>query len=478
MSDEKYHIFIGIPNAGCIKPCALTSMVHATSRHTLHSCPLQFGDIEHNFNMMWCEALNTRESAGITHFAMVHTDIGTSQGWLDVLLDEMDRLDADVMTVVNAIKDDRGLTTTGVRYPGIWGTRRFTMKEIARLPETFSIADTDEPEAVLAINTGLWVCRIPTGGWPDKFPGFTCKHKIDVINGKFSPAFDSEDWLFSDWLATQGLKIYATRKVQAFHRGEIDFPNQGEWGRWTTEQQRPSQPLGAKLKVRPAPQITIEAERPIASDSLDHTQPLGAANDNSLSYAFNRKLFDLIPPEQCRVLDLGCSGGAFVRSILEAGGFAIGLEGSDFSLNSRRAEWATIPDYLFTVDVTAPFTLRNCSADPITFNVVTGWEFFEHIAEEDIAALFANLARHIEPEALLIASISASVEPHHRTARKKGWWIDRLCSLPGLQLEHVPELEAHFGEDLVRGSNKEGEISRSVIFRCHASSKSAVIASV
>src|SRR5665213_486259 len=103
-------------------------------------------------------------------------------------------------------------------------------------------------------------------------------------------------------------------------------------------------------------------------------------NDNSVNHAFNRKLFGLLPVASVRLLDLGCSGGAAVRSILEAGGFAIGIDGSDYSQKSRRAEWATIPDYLFTADATAPFAVKNCSPESIKFNVITAWEFFEHIA--------------------------------------------------------------------------------------------------
>ena len=460
-----YRIYLGQPNAGAIMPCAAAAVVYASHRRD-HICydPKQFGDIEHNFNMMFCDALNGRDEHRLTHFAMIHSDIGTQPGWLNVLLDEMDRVNADVMTTVIPIKDLRGLTTTGIRYPGVWGTRRFTMREVNRLPETFSIADTDEPDQILAINTGLWVARIPVGGWCDRFPGFTCKHKIVEEQGRRVPWFDSEDWLFSDWLHEQGLRVFATRKAKCFHRGGNDFSNEGTWGMCATEQQRPRRPLNRTIH---SPGITIETEKPIAVDSLDHTQPLGAAQDNSVNYAFNRKLFRLIPAESIRTLDLGCAGGGFVRSILEAGGFAIGIDGSDYSLKARRAEWPTIPDHLFTADVTARFTLRNCQPEPVKFNVVTAWEFFEHIAEEDLSTVFRNIQNHMEDGALLIASISASVEPHHKTSEPKDWWIDRMN---GTDLYHAPDLEDYFGEDLVRGSHEPGAISQSVIFRCHVRS--------
>src|SRR4051794_1825047 len=125
--------------------------------------------------------------------------------------------------------------------------------------------------------------------------------------------------------------------------------------------------------------ITIETQKPVAYDSPDHIQPVGTALDNSTSRRFNRKLFDYIPPREVRLLDIGCSGGGQVKSILDDGGFAVGIEGSDYSRKKKRAEWATIPGHLFTADVTVPFTLSEEDGaggrSPLRFNVITAWEF-------------------------------------------------------------------------------------------------------
>jgi hypothetical protein len=467
----QYTVYLAHPNAGHIMPCSELGVLRATEgKHNIVVNPMQFGDIEHNFNMLWCDALNRRQSHGVTHFAMIHTDISPEFYWLDKLIEEMDRLDADVMATIIAIKDGRGLTTTGIRYPGVWGTRRFVMREILRLPETFCITDTDEPDQILAINTGLWVCRLPAAGWPDAFPGFTCAHRLLWENGKRIPNFDSEDWLASDWFASQGLRVFATRKVQCEHIGAMSYGNQQLWGEWETELQRPPRPLTVRL---PDPQITVETDHPIAVDSFDHTNPLGTARDNSINYSFNRKLFELIRAAEVRALDLGCAGGGFVRSILEAGGFSIGLEGSDYSLKNKRAEWATIPDYLFTCDLSKPFKITNCSPDPVKFNLFTAWEFFEHLAEDQIPAVVTRLVDHADEGALLIGSISRHPEPHHVTIHPKDWWIGFLPSIHVTSLSrgktyalaHAPDLEAHFDNDLVRGSNNPGTYSFSVAFR-------------
>jgi hypothetical protein len=459
VSMESYNIFLAFPTGGNIKPCAHEAILNCSAKGLrVQEKTLQFGDIPHNFNMLFCEALNGRAN-GITHFAMLHDDCQPMPGWLDVLIEEMDRVDADIMSTVLGIKDDRGLTTTGVRYPGTWGTRRFVTRELMRLPETFCIADTDEPDAILAIGTACWICRLPKDGWPDRFPGFQNEHKITWHAGEPAPQFDSEDWLFSDWAASQGLRVYSTRKVVMFHQGAKFYPNTGMGGTWETELQRPTRPLTVGL---PDPQITIETEHPIAVDSLDHKQPLGSRIDNSSSRAFNRKLFELIPAKDVRLLDLGCSGGGFVRSILDAGGFAVGIEGSDFSMVRKRAEWGTIPQYLFTADATKPFTLRNCTPEPLQFNVVTGWEFWEHIPEACIAGVVENIVLHCAPGACFIGSISSNVEPHHCTAKPRQWWIDRFARC-GWTFCH--DLIEHFGENVVRGGSSPDGISYSVAFQ-------------
>lgn len=240
---QPYNVFLAQPNSGSVMPPCVSSLGNATAKHRTNLCLSQFGNVAHNFNMMWCQCLNSRANEGFTHFAMLHADIRISPFWLDVLLDEMDRVGADVMSTVMAIKDARGLTTTGIRYKGVWGTRRFTMAEIMDLPETFSIADTDSPEDILAVNTGAWVCRLPAGGWPNRFAGFTDKYEIRWYDGQAVAHFDSEDWLFSEWAAEQGLRVFATRKPEAYHIGAFEYGNSTKWGSWETDFQAPPKPV-------------------------------------------------------------------------------------------------------------------------------------------------------------------------------------------------------------------------------------------
>jgi 2-polyprenyl-3-methyl-5-hydroxy-6-metoxy-1,4-benzoquinol methylase len=77
--------------------------------------------------------------------------------------------------------------------------------------------------------------------------------------------------------------------------------------------------------------IRVVTDKPVALDSPDHLHPWGTTRDNSVNLAFNRRLSWWIPASMLRVLDLGCAGGEFVKSILDLGGISIGIEGSDYS---------------------------------------------------------------------------------------------------------------------------------------------------
>jgi len=209
--------------------------------------------------------------------------------------------------------------------------------------------------------------------------------------------------------------------------------------------------------------IRIETNKPVAIDSPDHKQPWGTARDNSVNASFNKKLLWWIPTTRLRVLDLGCAGGGFVKSILDKGSFAVGIEGSDYSKRRSRAEWETIPNYLFTADITEPFNLfqidKEGHEDPMRFNVITLWEVIEHIHEDKLGDVFENVARHLLPHGVVILSISPNEEmiqgvKLHQTVKGKEWWIRKFLELGFM---HHEQTLHYFRDDFVRGgSNAPG----------------------
>lgn len=209
--------------------------------------------------------------------------------------------------------------------------------------------------------------------------------------------------------------------------------------------------------------IILEADRNVAISSPDHVCPWGTKHDSSTNPLFNRKLYALYPDPRrvLRVLDLGCSGGGFVRNCLDDGCFAVGLEGSDFSQKNRRAEWRTIPERLFTCDISRPFHLYDASGGtrvPLQFDVITAWEVIEHIAEADLAQVAANVATHLAPGGLWILSVSPIEEVIqgvrlHQTVQPQAWWLQKFEALGFVNRD---DFIRYFNTQFVRGPKNGG----------------------
>jgi SAM-dependent methyltransferase len=218
--------------------------------------------------------------------------------------------------------------------------------------------------------------------------------------------------------------------------------------------------------------ITVLTSKPIADDSPDHLHPHGVARDNSVHRPINAKLYELIPAQQVRLLDLGCAGGGFVKSVIDDGGFAVGIEGSDYNRVRNRAEWATIPGNLFTADATEPFRVRRRYddhlplADSISFNIITAWEFFEHIHISKLKAVMNNIRWHLAPDGFVFGSISEvpytwNGVDFHQTVRPRHWWLTIFAELGW---RHRADIEDHFGDEWVRGPHSAQPVPQSFPF--------------
>jgi SAM-dependent methyltransferase len=204
--------------------------------------------------------------------------------------------------------------------------------------------------------------------------------------------------------------------------------------------------------------IVLQAEREVAYESPDHLFPWGTRRDNSVNRRFNRKLYALYDSfrEPLRVLDLGCSGGGFVRTCIDDGFLAVGLEGSDYSKLHARAEWATIPGFLFTCDITGRFQLslqQEHGPEPQVFDVVTTWDVIEHISESNLARVAENVRNHLRPSGLWILSVSPNEEildgvRLHQTVQQEPWWI---ATFRELGFVHTGAFVDYFNTQFIRG---------------------------
>jgi hypothetical protein len=252
MTESKPHVMIGMPCYGNVSPVAMSTFYAcASSRgYEIERKVLQSSLLAKGFNTIWAQALWRAKNEGVTHFVMLHSDIAPvmtddNRGFVDILIDECERLDAHVVSAVSPLKNGQGLTSTGVANPEYpWQPyRRWTMTEIMSFPETFCAEQTNCPDKPLIVNTGCWIADLRKPLFHETNDDGSCKMYF-TVNDRIMPGAESdqhkvevepEDWFFSRLLYENNAKVYATRKVALRHLGETWYPNQGDWGSEKTD---------------------------------------------------------------------------------------------------------------------------------------------------------------------------------------------------------------------------------------------------
>lgn len=184
------------------------------------------------FNSLMCHALNFIEDGQrATHFVMLHGDIAPQEGWLTILLDEMEETGVDVLSAVVPIKSiELDTTSTAVgKLDGRYSKfRRISTEESMLLPKTFFPGDVCAFGEKLLLNTGLlgidlrkpWVTEWFASG------GFRFETHAWQENGEWTSMCLPEDWLFSwDAQTKYGAKVAATTKIRLLHFGDLGFEN-------------------------------------------------------------------------------------------------------------------------------------------------------------------------------------------------------------------------------------------------------------
>jgi len=185
-----------------------------------------------NVNAAWCQMLNLRGKKDITHFLLLHADVDLQHEpqWINILLDEMQYVGADVLAAVIPLKDATGITSTAIEGESLWAPRRFTLREIySEKPATWT-------EPGLLINTGCMLVDV-RAPWVEDIC-FTIKD--DIIRdarGRFQHVVEGEDWNFSRQCHEKSLRVFATRKIPIDHvDGHTRYSNTSAWGTWTTDE--------------------------------------------------------------------------------------------------------------------------------------------------------------------------------------------------------------------------------------------------
>lgn len=186
--------------------------------------------LANGFNKHWAMALNWQKAGIVDYFLMHHDDIEIRTPlWLDEMIMEMNRVGAAVLSVVQPIKDGKQTeTSTAVETEhGPWRPRRMSFEEIDELPETFTLPG-------LLINTGLMLVDIRRPEFHELVGNelyFHFEINDRIVSGKdgmLYAQFRPEDWNFSRLCHARHLPVYATRKIECLHYGEIGFTNKPE----------------------------------------------------------------------------------------------------------------------------------------------------------------------------------------------------------------------------------------------------------
>ena len=234
-------VALGIPGKlfdfGCLRGVVLCTL---DGKHDvkMYNSGIGFVDMER----LWADAHNMAARGEITHFAMLHSDINPEAGWLDMLLEVMDERDADLVSAVCPIKDNRGLTSTGIGDacdPWV-PCRRFTVRDLADMPDVFNAAEAGYPGRILLHNTGCWVADLrkplffETDDNGELIAHLQFRQRIiQDSKGEWGAQGESEDWFFSRALHMLNANTFIARKVALTHRGPNDFPNNQSWGEYT-----------------------------------------------------------------------------------------------------------------------------------------------------------------------------------------------------------------------------------------------------
>ena len=106
-TDTRKKALLGMPGYGAVTGGAARGFFRSSARLNVALRMQESSLLAHNFNLLWCDALNMHRRNGLDYFAMQHSDIEPPDGWLDTLVAEMEAKNLDVLGVAVPIKDVR-----------------------------------------------------------------------------------------------------------------------------------------------------------------------------------------------------------------------------------------------------------------------------------------------------------------------------------------------------------------------------------
>jgi len=170
--------------------------------------------------------------------------------------------------------------------------------------------------------------------------------------------------------------------------------------------------------------MKIKTDYPICFDSPDYYEPVGAVNDDNSNEKYADELENKLG-KKLNYLELGCAGGTFIDLLVSKGHDAYGIDGTDHPLKISRPAWLKYHnERLFTCDLSKPFEIT----DNPSFDVVSAWEFMEHIPTDSIDFILSKIYQLLDNDGIVIFGISMAECSHHQSVFSQQIWNNNYFS--------------------------------------------------
>ncbi len=225
---ERPKIFLAVPTYNdLIHWTTAAGVAHAVERHEVLVAYTASSLLAYGFNRAWVDCHNRKNDQAITHFGMLHADIGPiDRNWMGILLEEMQRREAKVICAVSPIKNASGDTSVGIDQSARGGrsAHRFSFDELVKMPETFTVEDVGREGDILLLNTGMMLVDL-RGDWCDPSECFFAitDQVLRRADGRYDCKVISEDWHFSRCCHRAGARTAVTKRVALNHYGTVPF---------------------------------------------------------------------------------------------------------------------------------------------------------------------------------------------------------------------------------------------------------------
>lgn len=208
------NLLIGLPSyaPGCVSVRAQMQAQRLHPTWKISHYETAFSLLNFTHNAAWAFMLNHRHDAKLTHYLNLHADVRPCHDdWLGVLVSEMARVGADILSVIIPIKSDTGdpSTSTALESDDPWQPTRLSLSECARLEPTWTHRD-------LLWNTGCVLFKV--GDWMERV-WFASADRIVKTAAGFQAQCQPEDWSLSRACRRLGLNAFVTRAIGVEHVG-------------------------------------------------------------------------------------------------------------------------------------------------------------------------------------------------------------------------------------------------------------------